>query len=128
LPFTDIRTDGRRFRVETMMSESELYFAIPTYRLRDVGETIERYDENFWRNGHSVLTVVLDHSSQATHAVQNHTRNNYMRNPPAAEILNEEVSNLIKRKLKSHRCALEELTVPLTFRIARGQRARLLGA
>jgi hypothetical protein len=42
-------------------------FAIPTYRLRDVGETIERYDENFWRNGHSVPMVVFDDSSQATH-------------------------------------------------------------
>jgi hypothetical protein len=42
-------------------------FAVPTYRLRDVGETIERYDENFWRNGHSVPMVVFDDSSQATH-------------------------------------------------------------
>jgi hypothetical protein len=42
-------------------------FAIPTYRLRDVGETLERYDENFWRNGHSVPMVVFDDSSQATH-------------------------------------------------------------
>jgi hypothetical protein len=42
-------------------------FAIPTYRLRDVGETLERYDENFWRNGHAVPMVVFDDSSQATH-------------------------------------------------------------
>jgi hypothetical protein len=42
-------------------------FGIPTYRLRDVGETIERYDENFWRNGHSVPMIVFDDSSQATH-------------------------------------------------------------
>jgi hypothetical protein len=43
-------------------------FVIPTYRLRDVGETIERYDDNFWRNGHSTRMIVFDDSSQATHA------------------------------------------------------------
>jgi hypothetical protein len=46
---------------------SQTTFAIPTYRLRDVGETVERYDENFWRNGHSVPILVFDDSSQATH-------------------------------------------------------------
>ena len=34
-------------------------------------------------------------------AAQHHTRSGYMRNPPAAEIFNEEVSNLIKRKIKA---------------------------
>ena len=34
-------------------------------------------------------------------AAQHHTRSNYMRNPPAAEIFNEEVANLIKRKIKA---------------------------
>ncbi len=42
-------------------------FVIPTYRLRDVGETIERYDDNFWRNGHTTRLIVFDDSSQATH-------------------------------------------------------------
>jgi S1-C subfamily serine protease len=41
-------------------------FAIPTYRLRDVGETVERYDESFWRNGNAVPMVVFDDSSPAT--------------------------------------------------------------
>ena len=36
------------------MHPRELSFVIPTYRLRDVGETVEQYDEHFWRNGHSV--------------------------------------------------------------------------
>jgi hypothetical protein len=48
-----------------MMSEPELYFAIPTYRLRDVGETVEQYDEHFWRNGHTPTIVVFDDSSRA---------------------------------------------------------------
>ena len=36
---------------------------IPTYRLRDVGETIERYDEHFWNNGHTIKIIVFDDSS-----------------------------------------------------------------
>ena len=45
------------------MQEQELFFVIPTYRLRDVGETVEHYDEHFWRNGHSVRMIVFDDSS-----------------------------------------------------------------
>src|SRR5262249_9137275 len=33
-------------------------------------------------------------------SAQTHTKNNYMRNPPAAEIFNEEICNLLKRKIK----------------------------
>jgi len=40
------------------MQDPDLFFVVPTYRLRDVGETIKQYDEHFWRNGHSVLAVV----------------------------------------------------------------------
>jgi len=42
-------------------------FVVPTYRLRDVAETIEKYDEHFWSNGHSVKMVVFDDSSLANH-------------------------------------------------------------
>src|SRR6202035_3720917 len=45
------------------MREKELSFVIPTHRLREVGETIEQYDEHFWRNGHSVRIVVFDDST-----------------------------------------------------------------
>ena len=47
------------------MQEKDLFFVIPTYRLRDVGETVEHYDEHFWRNGHSVSMLVFDDSSPA---------------------------------------------------------------
>ena len=47
------------------MNEQDLFFVIPTYRLRDVGETVEQYDEHFWRNGHSVRMIVFDDSSPA---------------------------------------------------------------
>jgi len=45
------------------MQADDLYFVIPTYRLRDVGETVNRYDEHFWRNGHSPTIIVCDDSS-----------------------------------------------------------------
>jgi hypothetical protein len=47
------------------MQEPDLFFVIPTYRLREVGETVEQYDEHFWRNGHSVRMIVFDDSSPA---------------------------------------------------------------
>ena len=47
------------------MHEHDVFFVIPTYRLRDVGETVEHYDEHFWRNGHSVRMIVFDDSSPA---------------------------------------------------------------
>src|SRR5262249_46264388 len=43
----------------------DLFFVIPTHRLRDVGETIEAYDEHFWRNGHSPEILIFDDSSPA---------------------------------------------------------------
>jgi hypothetical protein len=45
------------------MSANDVFFVIPTFRLRDVGETVEQYDEHFWRNGHSVSMIVFDDSS-----------------------------------------------------------------
>jgi hypothetical protein len=43
----------------------DLTFVIPTYRLRDVGETVEQYDLHFWRNGHRARIMVFDDSSPA---------------------------------------------------------------
>ena len=49
------------------MNSTETVFVVPTYRLRDVAETIEIYDEHFWSNGHSVKMMVFDDSSLANH-------------------------------------------------------------
>ena len=48
-------------------------------------------------------------------AAQNHTKSNYMRNPPAAEIFNEEVSNLLKRKIKATVARLDELSIAFDY-------------
>lgn len=49
------------------MTDPELQFVIPTYRLRDVGETVEAYDENFQRSGQTAPIMVFDDSSVANH-------------------------------------------------------------
>jgi hypothetical protein len=49
------------------MKPAETVFVVPTYRLRDVADTIEAYDEHFWSNGHSVKMMVFDDSSLANH-------------------------------------------------------------
>jgi hypothetical protein len=48
-----------------MQNDDGLSFVIPTNRLRDVGETVEQYDEHFWRNGHSPQIIVFDDSTRA---------------------------------------------------------------
>jgi len=48
-----------------MQNDEGLSFVIPTNRLRDVGETVEEYDEHFWRNGHSPEIIVFDDSTSA---------------------------------------------------------------
>src|SRR5215468_6849396 len=47
------------------MQHKDVSFVIPTYRLREVGETVEAYDEHFWRNGYSPKIIVFDDSSPA---------------------------------------------------------------
>lgn len=45
------------------MNTSDYIFVIPTYRLRDVGETVAAYDDHFRRNGYAVSMIVFDDSS-----------------------------------------------------------------
>jgi hypothetical protein len=49
------------------MIDKPLCFVIPTYRLREVNETVAQYDDHFWRNGYSVPIVVFDDSSHVNH-------------------------------------------------------------
>ncbi|MCX2562258.1 hypothetical protein OQ252_12760 [Acetobacter farinalis] len=49
------------------MTEKDIHFVIPTYRLRDVGETVEAYDENFRKSGHSVPITVFDDSYKTSY-------------------------------------------------------------
>lgn len=49
------------------MVDRNLQFVIPTYRLRDVGETVEAYDANFQRSGQSAPIIVFDDSTVANY-------------------------------------------------------------
>lgn len=48
-------------------------------------------------------------------AAQHHTKSNYMRNPPASEILNEEIANLLKRKINSSITSRDELGITFGY-------------
>jgi hypothetical protein len=48
-------------------------------------------------------------------AAQNHIKNNYMRNPLASEVFNEEVANLLKRKIKQSVTRLDDLSIMFDY-------------
>ncbi len=48
-------------------------------------------------------------------AVQNHVRNNYMRSPLVSEIFNEEISNLLKRKIKDSLFHMDDLSIKFGY-------------
>jgi hypothetical protein len=48
-------------------------------------------------------------------AAQNHVKSNYMRNLPSSEVFNEEVCNLIKRKIVSNAYTLDPLTLTMEY-------------
>ena len=68
----------------------------------------EDYIYRLWIQQDGVCSAHVD-------AAQNHTKSNYMRNPPAAEIFNEEVSNLLKRKIKSTLTRLDDLSIAFAY-------------
>ena len=81
-------------------------FGLPPFfptRLR-----FEDYIYRIWVQQDGVVSAHVD-------AAQHHTRSNYMRNPPAAEIFNKEVSNLIKRKVKDSVSRIHELGVSFDY-------------
>ena len=81
-------------------------FGLPPFfptRLR-----FEDYIYRLWVQQDGVAAAHVD-------AAQNHTKSNYMRNPVAAEIFNEEVCNLLKRKIKSSLTRVDELTIEFDY-------------
>ena len=81
-------------------------FGLPPFfptRLR-----FEDYIYRLWVQQDGIAAAHVD-------AAQNHTKSNYMRNPPAAEIFNEEVSNLLKRKIKATVTRLDELSIAFDY-------------
>jgi hypothetical protein len=81
-------------------------FGLPPFfptRLR-----FEDYIYRLWVQQSGIVAAHVD-------AAQHHMKSNYMRNPPAAEIFNEEVCNLLKRKIKSTVSHLDALTIGFDY-------------
>jgi hypothetical protein len=81
-------------------------FGLPPFfptRLR-----FEDYIYRLWLQQDGVVAAHVD-------AAQHHTRSGYMRNPPAAEIFNEELANLLKRKIKASVTHIDDLSVAFDY-------------
>ena len=82
-------------------------FGLPPFfptRLR-----FEDYIYRLWVQQDGIAAAHVD-------AAQNHIRSNYMRNPATAEIFNEEVSNLLKRKIHASVYRLDELSIAFDYK------------
>jgi hypothetical protein len=81
-------------------------FGLPPFfptRLR-----FEDYIYRLWIQQRGMVSAHVD-------AAQHHTKSNYMRNPPASEILNEEIANLLKRKINSSISCRDELGITFDY-------------
>jgi hypothetical protein len=68
----------------------------------------EDYIYRLWIQQEGVVAAHVD-------AVQNHIRNNYMRNPLASEIFNEEICSLLKKKIKSSVYYMDDLGIKFDY-------------
>ncbi|MCG6134094.1 MAG: hypothetical protein MET45_05450 [Nostoc sp. LLA-1] len=68
----------------------------------------EDYIYRLWIQQEGIVAAHVD-------AVQNHTRNNYMRNPLASEIFNEEICSLLKKKIKNNIFHLDDLGIKFDY-------------
>jgi hypothetical protein len=96
----------KNWRMDCGVAGYDNAFGLPPFfptRLR-----CEDYIYRLWVQQEGVATAHVD-------AAQNHIKSNYMRNPLAAEIFNEEVSNLLKRKIKSTVSRLDELSIAFDY-------------
>jgi hypothetical protein len=96
----------RNWRMDCGVAGYDNTFGLPPFfptRLR-----FEDYIYRLWVQQDGIAAAHVD-------AAQNHTKSNYMRNPPAAEIFNEEVSNLLKRKIKATVTRLDELSIAFDY-------------
>src|ERR1700691_217436 len=97
---------NKNWRMDCGVAGYDNTFGLPPFfptRLR-----FEDYIYRLWVQQSGIVAAHVD-------AAQHHMKSNYMRNPPAAEIFNEEVSNLLKRKIKSTVSHLDSLTIGFAY-------------
>jgi len=81
-------------------------FGLPPFfptRLR-----FEDYIYRLWIQQKGMVSAHVD-------AAQHHTKSNYMRNPPASEVLNEEIANLLKKKINASITCRDELGIAFEY-------------
>jgi hypothetical protein len=96
----------KNWRMDCGVAAYDNSFGLPPFfptRLR-----FEDYIYRLWVQQDGIAAAHVD-------AAQNHIKSNYMRNPPAAEVFNEEVSNLLKRKIKSSVSRLDPLSISFDY-------------
>ncbi|MGH8446312.1 MAG: hypothetical protein ACREVL_13655, partial [Solimonas sp.] len=92
----------RNWRMDCGVAAYDNTLGLPPFfptRLR-----FEDYLYRLWIQQDGIASAHVD-------AAQNHTKSNYMRNPLASEVFNEEVANLLKRKIKDSLCSIDELSI-----------------
>lgn len=97
---------NRNWRMDCGVAGYDNTFGLPPFfptRLR-----FEDYIYRLWIQQEGIVAAHVD-------AAQNHTKSNYMRNPPASEIFNEEVCNLLKRKIKATVTHLDALSIEFDY-------------
>ena len=97
---------NKNWRMDCGVAGYDNTFGLPPFfptRLR-----FEDYIYRLWIQQEGMVAAHVD-------AAQHHTKSNYMRNPPASEVLNEEIANLLKKKIKSSVTHMDELTVTFDY-------------
>ena len=97
---------NKNWRMDCGVAGYDNTFGLPPFfptRLR-----FEDYIYRLWVQQEGIVAAHVD-------AAQHHTKSNYMRNPPAFEVLNEEIANLLKRKIKESMTHIDELGVAFDY-------------
>lgn len=98
---------NKNWRMDCGVAGYDNTFGLPPFfptRLR-----FEDYIYRIWIQQEGIVSAHVD-------AAQHHTKSNYMRNPPASEVLNEEIANLLKRKIRESVTSIDELSVSFDYR------------
>jgi hypothetical protein len=98
---------NKNWRMDCGVAGYDNSFGLPPFfptRLR-----FEDYIYRIWIQQDGIVSAHVD-------AAQHHTKSNYMRNPPASEVLNEEIANLLKRKIRESVTCIDDLSVSFDYR------------
>src|SRR5258708_9190912 len=97
---------NKNWRMDCGVAGYDNTFGLPPFfptRLR-----FEDYIYRLWIQQEGIVAAHVD-------AAQHHTKSNYMRNPPASEVLNEEIANLLNRKIKSSLTCIDVLCISFYY-------------